>query len=49
MKIFIESLDRGVSDAIVNGLYVPKTLIDGQNVDKPWSEWSDYESKKGSI
>jgi len=28
MKNFIESLDRGVWDAIVNGPYAPKTVID---------------------
>jgi len=43
IKFFIESLDRGISDAIVNDLYVPKTVV---TIDKPWSEWSDYESKK---
>jgi len=49
MKIFIESLDRGVGDAIVNGPSVPKTLIDGQIVDRPWSEWSDSENKKAQF
>jgi len=38
MKIFIESLDRGVWDAIVNGPFVPKIVIDGVSVDNPWSE-----------
>jgi len=46
MKIFIESLDRGIWDAIVNDPYVPKTVIDGTTVDKPWSEWSAEESKR---
>ena len=27
MKIFIETLDRGIWDAIVNGPYVPKLLL----------------------
>jgi len=49
MKIFIESLGRGVWDAIVNDPYVPKTVINGQIVDKPWSEWSDSESKKAQL
>jgi len=35
MKIFIESLDRGVWDAVVNGPYVLKTVINGESVDKP--------------
>jgi len=46
MKIFIESLDRVIWDAIVNDPYVPKTVVDGVTINKPWSEWSDYESKK---
>jgi len=35
MEIFIESLDHVVWDAIVSGPYVPKTVFDGQTVDKP--------------
>jgi len=49
MEIFIESLDRGVWVTIVNGLYVPKTVIDGKIVDKPCSKWSDFESKKAQF
>jgi len=33
MKIFIESLNRGVWDVIVNGPFVPKTIIDGVTID----------------
>ena len=46
MRIFIESIDRDVWDAIVNSLFVPKVLFDEQHVDKPWSDWTDSESKK---
>jgi len=28
---------------------VPKTVIDGVTVDKPWSDWSDSESKKAQF
>ena len=49
MKIFIESLDRGVWQEIVTGPYVPKNVIDGQTVDKPSFEWSDSESKKAQF
>jgi len=38
MKIFIESLDRGIWDAIVNDPYIPKIVVDGVTIDKPWSE-----------
>jgi len=49
MKIFIESLDRGICDAIVNGPYVPKIVIDGTAVDKPWSKWSAEESRRAQF
>ena len=45
MKIFIESIDHGVWDAIVNGPYIPRTVIDGQTVNKPWSDWDANDSK----
>jgi len=46
MRIFIESIDRGVCDVIVNGPYVPKILVDNVYVDKPWCDWTSEESKK---
>jgi len=45
MKIFIQSVDHGVWDAIVNGPYVPRVVVDGQSVSKPWSEWDANDSK----
>jgi len=45
----IESFDRGVGNTISNGLYVLKTMFDGQIVNNPWSEWSDFESKKAQF
>jgi len=36
MKVFIESLDCDVWDAIVSGPYMPKFVINGETVDKPW-------------
>jgi len=41
MRIFIESIDCVVWDAIVNEPYVPKMLVDNVYVDKPWCDWSD--------
>ena len=46
MRIFIESIDRGVWVAIVNGPFVPKMLVDNVYVDKPWCDWTGDESKK---
>ena len=34
MVVFFESFDRGVWDAIVNGSYIPKFVIDGKEVEK---------------
>ena len=45
MQIFIESIDKGIWDAIVSGPYV----VENKQVDKPWSEWTDEERKKSSI
>jgi len=33
MQIFIESIDKGIWDAIVNGLYIPKCLVENKQVD----------------
>ena len=46
MRIFIESIDRGVWDAIVNGPYVPKKLVDNEYVGKPWCDWTGDEIRK---
>jgi len=35
MKIFVESLDKGIWDAIENGLFVPKFEKDGSSIEKP--------------
>ena len=49
IKIFIESLNRGIWDAIINGPFIPKQIIDGATVDKPWSEWSAEESRRAQL
>jgi len=35
MKIFVESLDQGIWDAIENGPFVPKFEKDGSSIEKP--------------
>jgi len=35
MQIFIESIEKGICDAIVNGPYTPKCVIENKQVDKP--------------
>jgi len=46
MRIFIVPIDCSIWDAIVNGPYVPKMLVDNVYVDKPLCDWFDVESKK---
>jgi len=46
MKIFVESHDKGIWDAIENGPFVPKFEKDGSSIKKPWSQWTNSESKK---
>jgi len=43
MKIFIESIDQGIWDAIINGLYTPKHIVENVQVDKPWNQWTEEE------
>jgi len=42
MQFFIESIDKGIWDAIVSGPYV----VENKQVDKPWSEWTDEERRR---
>jgi len=37
MKIFIESIEQCIWDAIVNGPYAPKHVVENNQVDKPWN------------
>jgi len=34
-QIFIESIEKGIWDAIVNGPYTPKCVVENKQVDKP--------------
>jgi len=46
MKIFIESIDCGIWNAIVNGSFIPMHVVDGVHVAKPFDELTDLENKK---
>jgi len=46
MKIFLESIDMGVWDAIVNGLYIPLLTINIVQVEKDFNLWTEDENKK---
>ena len=49
MKIFVESLDKGIWDAIENGPFIPKFEKDGSSIEKPWSQWTDAKNKKAKF
>jgi len=37
MKIFVESIDQGILDAIENDPFIPKIKKSGSFIKKPWS------------
>jgi len=45
-KIFIESIDRGIWNATINGSFIPMHVVDGVHVAKPFDELTDLENKK---
>jgi len=49
MKIFMESIDMGIWNAVVNGPFVPMHVIKEETVKKPWSDWSESEKKKAQF
>jgi len=46
MKIFIESIDRGIWDTIVNGPYIPRSIVNGVPVEKSYDNFTDAVNKK---
>jgi len=46
MKIFVESIDRGIWDATTNGPYIPKHEKNYAFIEKPWSLWTETEGNK---
>jgi len=49
MKIFVESLDKGIWDAIENDPFIPKFEKDESSIEKPWFQWTDSGNKKGKF
>jgi len=45
MKIFVESIDKEIWDAIQNGPFAPMLENDKVVSKKPWSQWTEHESK----
>jgi len=46
MKIFVESIDKGIWNAIKNDLFVSMLENDKVISKTPWSQWVEHESKK---
>jgi len=45
MRIILESIDRGVWNAIVNGSYIPKVFINGKEIEKDFNSWTLKENR----
>jgi len=45
MKIFIESINKGIWDATMNEPYTPKCNFENKRVDKPLNEWTEEERR----
>ena len=46
MKIFIESIDKGIWNALVNEPYIPVSVVNGISVAKPFDELTNVENKR---
>jgi len=46
MKIFIESIDRGIWNSIVNRPYIPVSVVNGIFVAKSFDELTEAENKR---
>ena len=47
MKIFMESINRGILSVLVNWYTIPTHVADNKIVEKPYESWSQEEIKKG--
>lgn len=46
MKIFLESIDKGVWDVVVNSPYEHVKVVDGKTVKRNFTKWNLDESKR---
>jgi len=46
MKIFLELVDKGVWDAVVNGHFQPVKTVKDKIVPKEFSQWTSDENKR---
>ena len=45
MGVFLEYVDRGVWDPVMNSPYIPKVVVDGKEVEKDFNSWTPEENK----
>jgi len=46
MKIFIDSISGSIWDAIINGPFILKHMVNNEFVEKPWFDWPKVVNKK---
>jgi len=46
MQIFLESVDRGIWDAVLNGSFVPVNVVNDVQEPKPFSQWTAYKNRR---
>jgi len=46
MQIFLESVDTGIWDAVINGLFVPVNLVHDMQEPNPLSQWTADENRQ---
>ncbi|XP_068476823.1 uncharacterized protein [Phaseolus vulgaris] len=49
MKFFVQSTDKGIWDVIENGHFIRNTKKNDVCGEKPWSEWTESDSKKAKF
>ena len=45
MQIFLESVDRGIWDAVLNGPFVPINIVNDVQEPKPFLQWTTDENR----
>jgi len=48
MKIIVESINKGIWDAIKNSPFILMIENEKEISEKPWSQWTEQERKKGT-
>jgi len=46
MQIILESIDRGVLDAVLNGPFLPTLIVNYLHEPQPFSQWTMEENRK---